>query len=1189
MDVVVNRDPIRTLPPCSCACEPIEARLAVCQTRERFCVDVADEFVNEINTASPCTAWLRAQETQKMKKNSTLVLATATLAVASIASAQNTLISYGTTGGTNFVAPAAPNLWTGGNPGAGSSTLDVRFRWMPGGLGHSINNDTGAAFTANVIRLQSNVSSTSPSLGTSGAGSPSFTFDGTSPKLIQEGMGVNVGFSPTTLSSATTELGVSGTGLGDFGFNGLQTANNIRIALTPGTGYHNTQVFNYGPSTAGAAPVIIDSGNVRFGPTGSLGLVGIPSIAVNGGTFVVFTGTSTTYGGTGTVRMSVPITVAGGANLVQTGGSSTASTAITSLPFNSISHGQNLGYTAAITGQGGYKLAPTAGGSLTSFVAGQTYQGATTVEFGRVYGGLTSSGAANSKAGVVDFFNVLAVDGINGSTNASITATSALNIRDGGVFALLNGNNASTNRVNDSADLNLDGGHLYVTTGTAGYAETMSKLVALSGTGTITVGNAGTTATINNPNVTVSFSQLTRNAGDGMLYIRGGASGANAATNGLGTSATTPRVLFSSAPTTALYAGAPNIAGGATPSVAVIPFVVGGAIASEAGATATNSSSTTFGLTTYGGNGVRVLQTSEYDNVTGAGTTITLGTSFGNLRLNQSAATTHNIAAGGTTVNSLFINPGSGALTLGAAGGTDSLNFPSDAANLIVVNQSQGTIINAPISFGAEGKIYAANNSSNTSGPTINGVIAGTSGLTIGGQGGVNLTAANTVSGNLTIAGARLGLNNSNNLQNITTITVGGGAAVNTTSAPTPTSLRPRLQFNSPASGSVLDLPQNVELRSGLLEVINNQLSSSSTTSINLKGAISGSGGLFINTGTGSIANSVVRLSNPNNSYSGQTRVWTGTLAFNSDRALGNSSSIDLSSGGSGLLLEGNWISSKQINMSSGGTINTNGFNATLAGTITSWGAGASDTLFKTGAGRLNLTGNSTLNMNVTASAGSLAINGVVGPGGTITAASGARIEGAGTSLKSLAINGGGTLAPGNSIGNLTVGGSVNFSNLGVHEVEIQSGPLASDLLTMVGGGTFLTLGSGSSTSGTATSTAILNIVDLTGGYQFGDVLWIVNNQGPVSPSNFAAVSLGVYKTASGTLLFDDSITNTIPLYGSTFLQVSYNADFDTLNGRFTDSTTPGNDIALRVIPEPTTLAMVGAGAVVVLRRRKGR
>jgi outer membrane autotransporter protein len=110
-------------------------------------------------------------------------------------------------------------------------------------------------------------------------------------------------------------------------------------------------------------------------------------------------------------------------------------------------------------------------------------------------------------------------------------------------------------------------------------------------------------------------------------------------------------------------------------------------------------------------------------------------------------------------------------------------------------------------------------------------------------------------------------------------------------------------------------------------------------------------------------------------------------------------------------------------------TTNSAGNNTTLASTITGTGG-----LIKQGAGMLNLTGNSTYTGPTMVNGGTLAVNGRLAS--TVTVGNGGTLSGNGT-IGGLVSNGA-ILAPGNSIGTLTVNG--NFSQIGgTYQVEVNA------------------------------------------------------------------------------------------------------------------------------------------------------
>ncbi|MDW5442308.1 autotransporter domain-containing protein [Polaromonas sp. SM01] len=168
-------------------------------------------------------------------------------------------------------------------------------------------------------------------------------------------------------------------------------------------------------------------------------------------------------------------------------------------------------------------------------------------------------------------------------------------------------------------------------------------------------------------------------------------------------------------------------------------------------------------------------------------------------------------------------------------------------------------------------------------------------------------------------------------------------------------------------------------------------------TATSYAGAISGSGGLT-KTGTGT------QILSGTNNYTGGTTVSGGTLQ-------GNTTS-----------LQGNITNNAAISFDQA----TSG---TYAGTMTGTGA-----LSKIGTGSLILSGTSNYTGATTINAGTLFVNGAIS-GSAVTVNSGGILGGSGT-VGNTSIASGGVLAPGNSIGTLTVNGNLGFAAGSIYRVE---------------------------------------------------------------------------------------------------------------------------------------------------------
>jgi outer membrane autotransporter protein len=185
-------------------------------------------------------------------------------------------------------------------------------------------------------------------------------------------------------------------------------------------------------------------------------------------------------------------------------------------------------------------------------------------------------------------------------------------------------------------------------------------------------------------------------------------------------------------------------------------------------------------------------------------------------------------------------------------------------------------------------------------------------------------------------------------------------------------------------------------------------------------GTISGSGRL-VKVGEGTLTLS------GNNSYQGGTIVSEGTLAVGSSRAIGTGAltladGTTLQAAANGLAL------ANVVRLNGDVTVDTQSNTMTLSGPISGTGG-----LDKIGSGTLMLTGASTYTGTTTVSEGVLNVNGSLVS--TVCVCSGATLTGTG-SIGGLSVSGGGIVAPGNSIGTLTVRGNVSFDVDGIYQVK---------------------------------------------------------------------------------------------------------------------------------------------------------
>lgn len=322
--------------------------------------------------------------------------------------------------------------------------------------------------------------------------------------------------------------------------------------------------------------------------------------------------------------------------------------------------------------------------------------------------------------------------------------------------------------------------------------------------------------------------------------------------------------------------------------------------------------------------------------------------------------------------------------------------------------------------------------------------------------------------------------------------------------------------------------------------VNNSRLAFNRSDIVTFAGAISGSGALT-QMGPGTL------ILTGANSYAGGTTISAGTLQIgdggttgaisgdvaNSGALAFNRSDMVTFSGaisGTGALkqLGTGTLNLTGVNSYSGGTTITAG---TLRGSATSFGSGAilnnaalvidqnSDAQFanaingtgrftKTGTGSLNLTGNSTLSGPTTIAAGRLAVNGSLA-NSAVTVESGATLGGNGT-IGRLNVLAGGIVAPGNSIGTLTVNGNVTFAPGSIYQVEVngagQSDQIISTGTITVSGATLAI----AAISGSMPPSARFKLFDAAGG---------VSGQFTSVTSNFAFLTPGLSYDAAQTYL----------------------------------------------------------------------
>jgi len=205
----------------------------------------------------------------------------------------------------------------------------------------------------------------------------------------------------------------------------------------------------------------------------------------------------------------------------------------------------------------------------------------------------------------------------------------------------------------------------------------------------------------------------------------------------------------------------------------------------------------------------------------------------------------------------------------------------------------------------------------------------------------------------------------------------------------------------------------------------------------------------------------------------------------------------------------------------------------TISGVLSDLSTSSVASITKNGTGIWTLTNTNTYTGPTTVAAGVLAVDGSIASSSGVTVASGATLRGIGT-VATTVVDVGGHVAPGNSIGTLTVSGSMTIN--GTLDVEYDDSlPQQIDLLNV---------------SGT------LDITSAT--------------------VDFADISDGTIGLSGSAYVFATYGT----LTGSQFASV-----VDLPTGYTIDYAYGGNNIAL--VPEPTAALLAGLGLLGLLRRRR--
>jgi MYXO-CTERM domain-containing protein len=330
-----------------------------------------------------------------------------------------------------------------------------------------------------------------------------------------------------------------------------------------------------------------------------------------------------------------------------------------------------------------------------------------------------------------------------------------------------------------------------------------------------------------------------------------------------------------------------------------------------------------------------------------------------------------------------------------------------------------------------------------------------------------------------------------------------------------------------------------------------------------LNGTISGNGGLTFS-GPGTLALAAA------NTFTGDTRVSSGTLSLKDSNALA-SSTLNMASSDTGTVSFGlagnNTYNIGGITGSNNLAIGSNVLsvgakneNSTYSGQISGTGS-----LTKSGTGKLIISGSNTYTGATSIDEGSLAVNGSLSNTSGVTVYKHATLQGSGSIGGSVTITSSGTLSAGNSIeslamGTLTLEAGSNF----IQEVDSSATAGTQADLVVVNGDLNI-----------ANGTVSLTITDL-----FASGSWV--NDTKFAMINYSGAWNGGLFSMNDDVLEDDS--NIIIADGKGW-RINYN---DTTGGsNYSSEQTLTKFVTLTAVPEPTVVTLGGLGALLLLRRRR--
>ena len=948
----------------------------------------------------------------------------------------------------------------------------------------------------------------------------------------------------TGTQNGILQLGQSGTGTLNVA-GGYVTSNNLTAGQGGGVGTINVSSGTLRPTafltlggTGGGSGTLNVTGGLVGGPVGqglgsgiqiartetSSGLMTITSGSV------VVNGNSTVIGELGTGTASVN---SGGffqAGRVDIG---SGSTGVGTLNINASGKADFLSYlTVGGTGQGTFTvnggLIQTRGGTIggsagslgTATITSGTWLNNATGNGSEIAGYLTVGGSGTGSLTINNGGYVVVTGTFTKGANGTLTLNQGGTLQIGGVNGNSNGGIArymvaSTGTVGSGTagvlvgDLNY-AGTLKFAQNSAGASPTLTYNGNLSGSGDLVKTGTGTLL-IGGSNsytggTTITAGVVALNSADaigttGTISFGGGTLRATA------NNTTDYSSRFSNADNQK-YSVDSN---GETLTLASNLTSSGGSFAKVGSGTVTLTGANTFASGTVGAG---LLQGSAQSLATSG----TFGTGgLTELRFNQTTNDSWSGKLFGTGTASKY---GAGTLTLSGSGGgtTGTLLISEGAVRGTTDSVKRNIVNNSQLTF-----------DQSTTG-TYASLISGSGNMLLNNSGTITFTGNNTMTGTATVDGGRL-------------------IASKASAMPSQVVNNAAVSFNNATNGTYAGVISG----SGLL-------AKSGAGDMTLTGANSYSGGTEISAGT---------LIGDTTSLQGNVAVSGGNLKFN--QATNGTFSAALSGAGNifklgagDLTLAGTNTNAGPWIVSAGRVIGTTSslrgsitnsaavtFDQSTSGTYSSNMSGTGS-LTKSGSGGVVMSGSNTYTGTTTVSEGSLVVNGSLA-NTALTVQTGALLGGSGSigsaSGALVAIQSGGSLAPGNSPGMLTVNGGLTLSLGSSYHYEVVSGSAMADSVDVNGA---LTVDQ--------TTLSMTNLGTYVGNQKF---------------------TLFAYESLIGT--FDGLADDTTFTAGGGEWLINYN---DTTGGLNTEAV-GASYITLTAVPEPSTLLIGALGCVGLLRRRR--